>query len=135
MSQKNIDLVTRAARAATARPTPDYDTVNALYHPDHVLVPILSELEGREYRGARGFQAFLVEQEGIISWEMDLAGAVDVGHDKVLAVFDARWRGSGSGAQVEQRIWVVATLADGLVARTEVFATPADAIEALGRTE
>jgi hypothetical protein len=27
--------------AATARPKPDFETLGALYHPDHVLVPLV----------------------------------------------------------------------------------------------
>jgi ketosteroid isomerase-like protein len=143
MSQENVDLVTRAIRGATARPKPDFATMNALFHPDHVLVPRALDID--EVRGARGYQAFLREQaqagllespaEAAISWEGDLEGAVDVSGDKVLCVFSARYRGSASGAQVSQRQWAVATVRDGQVSRTEIYSDPSEALEAVGLRE
>jgi ketosteroid isomerase-like protein len=143
VSRKNIELVTRAIRAATARPEPDWEAINALFHPDHVLIPVMSQLESGEFRGARGYQSFLrtnpqtgqMEQSGdaAMSWDADLEGAVDVGGNKVLAVASGRFRGSASGAEMEARIWVVMTVRGDRIARTENFADPADAIEALGR--
>jgi hypothetical protein len=37
MSRENVELVTRAMRAATARPKPDFATMNALFHPDRFM--------------------------------------------------------------------------------------------------
>jgi ketosteroid isomerase-like protein len=143
MSQENVDLVTRAVRAATARPQPDFATMNALFHPDHVLVPTALDID--EVRGGRGYQAFLREQaqpglsqspaEAAMSWEADLEGAVDVSGDKVLCVVSARFRGSASGVHVSQRQWAVATVRDGRVFRTEIYSDPADALGAVGLRE
>jgi ketosteroid isomerase-like protein len=140
MSTENLDLVTRALRATQTRPKPDFATINALFHPDHVLVPQQSQIESEEFRGARGFQAFMREQgqpglsdgagEAPVSWESDLEGAVDVGSDKVLAVATTRYRGAASGAELEQRTWYVVTVRDGRVFRTEVYSDPAKALEA-----
>ena len=46
MSQENLDLVVRAMEAVLRRPKPDFETVNALYHPDHVLVPLAAHSFG-----------------------------------------------------------------------------------------
>jgi ketosteroid isomerase-like protein len=131
MSRENVELVTRAMRAATARPKPDFATMNALFHPDHVWVPRAFDTD--EVRGARGYQAFLREQAQAMSWEGDLEGAVDVSGDKVLCVFSGRYRGSASGVQVSQRQWAVATVRDGQVSRTEMYSDPAEALEAVLR--
>jgi ketosteroid isomerase-like protein len=133
MSRENVELVTRAIRAAAARPKPDFETMNALFHPDHVLVPLTSQIDVKEVRGGRGYQTFL--REPPVSWNADLEGAVDVGGNKVLCVLSARYRGSTSGAEVEQRTWVVATVRDGRVSRTEVYTNPAEALEAAGLRE
>jgi hypothetical protein len=142
MSQENVELVTRAVRAATARPKPDFATMNALFHPDHVLVPTALDID--EVRGGRGYQAFLREAppglsatpaEAPMSWEADLDGAVDVSGDKVLCVLSARFRGSASGVQVSERQWAVATVRDGRVFRTEIYSDPAEALEAVGLRE
>lgn len=136
MSQENVDLVTRAIRAAARRPKPDFETVNALFHPDHVLVSIVSSKLGGEEEavGAAGYKAWLEAQEGIISWETELGGAVDV-ENKVLAVMTMRFHGSSSGANTEQRVWQVFTVRDGKITRTEIFIDPRDALEAVGRSE
>src|SRR5438876_318957 len=58
MSQENVELVITAMRAAWARPKPDFATMNEVFHPDHVLVP-LTTIDTDEVRGARGYQAYL----------------------------------------------------------------------------
>jgi ketosteroid isomerase-like protein len=138
MSQQDVELATRAMRAVSARPKPDFATVNEVFHPDHVFVPAQGELEGEEYRGARGSQQFF-KQAGVqaeasdapLSWETtDLEGAVDVGNHKVLLATTASYRGSASGIEFEQRNWVVMTVRDGRISRTEVYNDPTDALEA-----
>jgi ketosteroid isomerase-like protein len=142
MSRENVDLVMRALRAATARPKADFATVNALFHPDHILVPLATTVGGEEVKGGRGYQSFLREQgqsgfgdsssEAPVAWETDFETAVDVGANKVLAVGQTRFRGSASGVEFEQRTWAVATVGDGKVLRTELFNDPAEALEAAG---
>jgi ketosteroid isomerase-like protein len=143
MSRENIELASRAMRAVSARPKPDFETVNEVFHPDHVFVPVQGQLEGEEYRGARGSQQFFrtsgVQGEASdapLSWvATDLEGAVDVGNRKVLLVTNASYRGSASGIEFEQRNWVVMTVRDGRISRTEVYADPAAALEAVGLSE
>ena len=45
-----MEIVLRAVQASTAQP-PDFETVNALYHPEHVLTSDWG-VEGRSYHGA-----------------------------------------------------------------------------------
>src|SRR5436309_1805253 len=104
MSRESLELVTRAMRAATTRPKADFATMNAVFHPDHVFVP-LTTFDTSEVRGARGYQTYQREQSGPssrageapVSWEVDLEGFVDVGPDKVLCVATLRTRGFASG--------------------------------------
>ena len=136
MSQENLDLVLRAMRAALARPTPDYETVNALCDPDHVFVPIeVSTFGGAEARGARGYKAWLEQTADALEWEAEMKGAVDVGPHKVLVVTLNRFRGASSGAETEDRVWSVVTVTDGKLTRTEAYLDPAKALEAAGLRE
>lgn len=133
MSQENLELAMKAIRATTARPKPDFATMNEVFHPDHTFVPILGQIEEAEFRGGRGYQQFLREQAGSdapMSWESDFKGAVDVGNHKVLAVTDARYRGATSGVEIAQRTWVVMTVRDGRILRTEIYLDPAEALNA-----
>ena len=133
MSQENLDLVLRAIRAVLARPKPDFETINALVHPDHVLVPFdASTLGGAEAQGARGYKAWLEQTAEVLEWEAELKGAVDVGPHKVLVVTLNRNRGASSGAETEDRVWHVVTVTNGKLTRTESYLDPAKALEAAG---
>lgn len=120
-------------RAVLARPKPDFETVNALFHPDHVLVPFdASTLGGADAKGARGYKAWLEQTADALEWEAELKGAVDVGPHKVLVVTLNRNRGASSGAETEDRVWSVVTVTNGKLTRTEAYLDPAKALEAAG---
>jgi ketosteroid isomerase-like protein len=136
MSQEEVELVTRAFQAAMTRPKPDFATMNEVFHPDHILVPAAG-LEAVEYQGGRGYQQYLRERsdyreqsDAPLSSRGDFGGAIDVGHHKVIAVAQGHFRGTASGAEVEQRIWAVMTIRDGQVFRTELYSDPTDALKA-----
>ena len=59
MSQENVEIARRACEAASRRPKPDFDTLNALAHPDHEMFTVQSLVEGGGYKGARGFREWL----------------------------------------------------------------------------
>jgi ketosteroid isomerase-like protein len=131
VSLENLELVTKAIEAACARPKPDFDTVNELFAPDHVFVPLgATKLGEGEARGAEGYREWLRETGETLQWEADFDGAVDIGPHTVLASTTNRFAGAGSGIQIEQRFWMLVTVADGKVARTEAYMDPAEALEA-----
>lgn len=134
MSRENVELVIRGLGALAERPRPDFETVNELFHPDHVLLSIASGRLGEaERRGARGFRAWLEEQESVMPFQMEVEGAVDVAPDLVLAVLAVHFHGAASGFEAEQRTWNVVTVRDGKITRTESYLDPAEALEAIGR--
>ena len=138
MSQENLDLVMRAMRAAVRQPRPDFDTMNALYHRDHVLVSIAASKLGAEGDavGGRGYKAWMEAQQDVVSWETELGGAIDAGPDTVIAVMTTRFRGASSGAVTDQHVWMVVTVKDGQITRTEMYIQPAEAFAAAtGRAE
>ena len=134
MSQENVDLVMRAIWAATRRPKPDFETMNALFHPDHVLVSIAAHKLGSEGEavGASGYKAWAEAQQDVVSFETEVGGAIDIGPSTVIAVMTIRFHGASSGATTEQRVWAVMTVKDGKVMRTENYIDPAEALEAVG---
>lgn len=131
MSCENLELVTRAIRAACARPKPDFETVNALFDADHVFVPLgATKLGEQEARGAEGYRDWLQETGETLEWEADFDGAVDIGAHSVLAATSNRFAGAGSGIQFEQRFWLLVTVGEGKITRTEAYTDPAEALEA-----
>ena len=136
MSQENLDSVVRAMEAVLKRPKPDFETVNALYDSDHVLVSLAAHSFGEaEAKGARGFKAWLEADEGVIDWEGEVKGAVDVGPDKVLVVTQNRFQGASSGINIEERFWSVVTVTDGKLTRTDTYLDPLQALDAAGVRE
>jgi ketosteroid isomerase-like protein len=136
MSQETLELVIRVVRAAAKRPKPDFKTINALVDPDHVLVSAMAAKFGEaEAVGARGYKAWLEEVEGVMPFEMELEGAVDIAPNQVLAITTVRARGVSSEADTEQRMWSLVTVTDGKLTRTEVYLDPAEALGAAGLSE
>ena len=133
MSQENVDLVMRAIRAVISQPKPDFGTMNALFHADHVLVSIAADKLGSEGEavGASGYKEWVEAQQDIVSFETELGGAIDVGPDTVIAVMTIRFQGASSGATTDQRVWAVMTVKDGKITRTENYIDPAEALEAV----
>jgi ketosteroid isomerase-like protein len=135
MSQENLDIVTRAMRAAFARPEPDFATLNELYAPDHVLVPAGTNMVEQEVRGAQGFRAWREETQERLGAEFEIRAAIDVGPAKVLVVTTARYEGSRSGVASEERQWNLVSVVGGKIIRTESFRDPKKALEAAGLSE
>jgi ketosteroid isomerase-like protein len=65
-------------------------------------------------------------------WEdVEVEGGVDLGPDTVLAVSSNRMRAAASGMELEQRIWLLVTVRDGKIKRTEAYMDPAEALQAV----
>jgi ketosteroid isomerase-like protein len=129
MSRENMGLVLRALAAAVRRPKPDFGIVNALFHKDHLLLGTLQhDLAEAPIQGGSGYREFLADDA--MRWETDVESAVDVGPNTVLAVGRTKYVGGASGVKEERRMWCVVSVADGKVARTEVFFDPAKALAA-----
>jgi ketosteroid isomerase-like protein len=136
MSQENLELVMCAMTAANARPRPDFETLNALFSPDHVFIPVEGgKLGGDERVGGEGYRAWLEENRSTLPWEAKLEGAVDLGPDTVLTVHSMHFRGASSGIDLHERMWLVCQVREGKITRTEAFLDPAEALEAAGLRE
>ena len=133
MSEENIEIVRAAIEATIRRPRPDWETMNALFHPDHEFLPRAAELEGGGgHRGAQGYREWLTSASETVEWEPTLAEVTEIDLERVLAVTTTKFRGRQSGAESEQRIAAVVTVREGKVVRTELFQSPEQALEAAG---
>ncbi len=136
MSEENVEIVRAAIEAAIRRPEPDYETMNALFHPDHEYLPRDVGLEGGGgHRGARGYRDWATRTGETMEWEVTLAEVTEIDHERVLAVMPTKFRGRQSGAGTEQRVGAVVTVREGKVVRTELFQSPEQAREAAGLSE
>jgi ketosteroid isomerase-like protein len=137
MSQENAEIAGRACEAAWRRPKPDFDTLNALAHPDHEMFTVQSLVEGGGYRGARGFREWLLSWGEMFGeeWESSVEEARAVDDERVLITGRIKVRGSGGGVPVEQRFWVVMIVRSRKVTRSEVYTDHNQALEAAGLSE
>ena len=120
MTRENVEIVWRAIAAATARP-PDFETVNELYHPEHVLTSDWG-VEGRVYHGAQGFAEAIADLDAAWQeWHQDVEQVLDAGDRGVVVLVRLKARGRDSGAPVDQAWAMVITLRDGKLASSRTF--------------
>jgi ketosteroid isomerase-like protein len=136
MSQENVEIARAAIEAVLRRPKPDYETMNALFHPNHEYLSFLEMgLGGGSRRGAQGYREWLTSTVETVEWEATLAEVTEIDHERVLAVVPTKIRGRRSGAETEQRMAAVVTVREGKVVRTEAYGSPEEALEAAGLSE
>src|SRR2546430_4971105 len=106
MSQEELELVVRGLNAAGRRPKPDFDTINAVFHPDHVFVPVVyRELGEGTAKGAGGYRNWLAEIENVMPTEGELEGAIDGAPGKGPAVANLQVHGRAGGIGRRGRVW------------------------------
>jgi ketosteroid isomerase-like protein len=88
--------------------------------------------EQQVYVGAEGTRAFLGDWTGAFDdWTIELQALHD-GGEKVVSVCRQRGRSRATGMPVEMLFGMVWTLHDGMQTRMEMYADPAEALEAAG---
>jgi ketosteroid isomerase-like protein len=131
MTRENVEIVWRAIAAATARP-PDFETVNELYHPEHVLTSDWG-VEGRVYNGPEGFAEAMADLDAAWQeWHQEVEQVLDAGERGVVVLVRLNARGRESGAPVDQAWAMVITLRDGKLASSRTFLDRDKALEFAG---
>jgi ketosteroid isomerase-like protein len=136
MSEENVEIARAAIEAVLRRPKPDYEAMNALFHPDHEYLSAVERgFGGGSHRGAQGYREWATSTAETIEWETTLAEVTEIDRERVLAVLPTKYRGRRSGAESEQQLAAVLTVRQGKVVRTEAFGSPEEALEAAGLSE
>jgi ketosteroid isomerase-like protein len=87
------------------------------------------------YEGVDGANAFLTEWlEGFERWSINIEEIFDAG-DRVLAIVRQRGKPKHGGPEVEMGFAMVWTFRNGLLARMQMYAGRAEALEAAGLSE
>jgi ketosteroid isomerase-like protein len=130
MSQENVEIVRRAV-AYELYGVGDRAEAEAIFDPDVVINP-------SEEGPSHGLDAI---RDNIEHWkdawqelEVTTEEFIDAG-DRVLVTEHHRGRGRGSGIEVDTRFYVVYSLRNGKVARSDEYADRAEALEAAGLSE
>jgi ketosteroid isomerase-like protein len=137
MSQENVEIARRACEAAWRRPKPDFDTLNAIAHPDHEMFTAQSLVEGGSYRGAQGFREWLASWGETFGeeWENSVKQAKAIDAERVLVTGWLKALGLRGGVPVEEEFWVVMSVRGGKVIRSAVYTDRVQALEAAGLEE
>ena len=124
----NVELAARGYEAFARR---DIDGLLALLDPDVVFTSLIQESEGGEYRGYEGVREFLhTVGEVLPDWRPEMVSAEDHG-DAVLVKARIRVTVPDSEVPLEQVMWQVLRIRDGLGVRWDFFRTEAEARPAL----
>ena len=134
MSQENVELV-REGYATFLRG--DVNAVLAWGGIDPEIEVRAAEMFPGEvsYHGYAGYLAYMERwMESWEEYELIPEEFIDAG-DQVVVIYRAIGRGQDSGVEVEGRRAHVWTIRDGKAVRWEIFARPAEALEAAGLSE
>lgn len=133
MSQENVEIVKAAAIAILDGGT-WFDFVTPDYTWDMSTAPGMWP-EAQQYRGREAVEQFVTEwAQTFDEWSFSIEEAIDCG-EQVILIAHERGRIKGTTAEVDGRWAYLSTLRDGKVAKTQVFFTKEEALEAAGLRE
>jgi ketosteroid isomerase-like protein len=133
MSQENVEIVRRRYEHLAA--TGEHFTETTA--PDFVwdMSNFRGWPEQQTYEGVEGARVFLRDWlEAWDDWEVEVEALHDAG-DKVVALVRQHGRSKTSGLPVDMAYGQVWTIRDGVLARMEMYADPAEALQAVGLSE
>jgi ketosteroid isomerase-like protein len=105
------------------------------FHPEFVwdMSTFREWPEQQTYDGLEGARKFLADwQEVWDEWEVETEEVLEAGDDKVVAILRQWGRSSATGATSEMHFAQVWTFKNGLQVRMQMYASPAEALDAVG---
>jgi ketosteroid isomerase-like protein len=134
VAQDNVELVREGYarwRAGGYDLLLDFFLANAA--PDIELYSRFGGFSGTPYRGHDGLRAWLAEiQETFERFEPWVDEAREVGDDRVVAIGGISFRARESGVDMAERLGWVYDFRDGRLRRMMFYASPREALEAVG---
>jgi ketosteroid isomerase-like protein len=132
MSEENVELLRHALEAFRQR---DRTTWLSLHDDDFEVINDRDFPEAGVRAPEAAWDHYLKVADAFERVPVQTDELVDAGADKVLAHQQTVVRGRGSGAEVEFDYWLVFTVRQGRIHRTQWFADRVDALEAAGLSE
>jgi ketosteroid isomerase-like protein len=133
MSQENVEIV-RAVIDGWLRGDPatlEFLSEDVVY----VAPPDMPRVSGGTYRGHPGVLQWVVDwRQGWSDYELDIERIEDLG-DQVLTIERNRATGKRSQVPVDMQTVHLWTLRDGKVVRWQGYASPEEALEAVGLSD
>ena len=133
MSAENVETVRRGYEHSIA--TGDF--LEGIVHPDFVwdMSAFRGWPERPTYAGLKGAREFMADwREVWEDWELDVEELLDAG-ERVVVITRQRGRAKATGLLVDMRFASVWTFRDGKEAWMRMYASPDEALEAVGLRE
>ena len=132
MSQETLELV-RAGYDAFFRG--DHTAMLGLFAPDAVTHRAPPQPDAGTWHGPSGILEALADwTTDLENFEMSADRFTDAGESHVIVLVRQRATGKASGAPIEADFWLLHTLRDRLVTRTDIFVREEHALAAAGLT-
>ena len=131
MSHENLDVVRRGYEQFVASGVVSEETIP----PDFVwdMSTFRGWPEQQTYEGIEGTRKFMRDWlEPWDDWKLEMVDLHDTDGDKVVAIMRQRGRSKTTGVAVDMTFAQVWTIRDGKQTRMEMYADPAEALEAAG---
>ncbi len=133
MSQENVETLRRGFEHFLS--TGEF--LAPIFHPDFVwdMSTFRGWPERQTYAGIEGAREFMAEWlDAWEDWELDVEELLDAG-ERVVAIVRQRGRSKATGVSVEMHFAQVWAFREGKQVRMEMYADPAEALEAVGLRE
>ena len=130
MSEENVEVVRRGYEQwlATGELLPE------ITHPDFAwdMSTFRGWPERQTYHGIEGARQFIAEwDDAWETWEVEVEDLLD-GGERIVAIVRQHGRAKATGASVEMHFAQVWTIRDGLQVRMDMYASPEEALDAVG---
>jgi ketosteroid isomerase-like protein len=132
MSQENVEIVRRGIDAWNRG---DLDGWLAGFAPEAELHTTARFVDQGVSRGRAGLERYWVELHEAAEEVSISISDLRASGDRVFQAVTGRGRGKRSKVPMEEPIWLVTTLRDGLAVRVESYVDRAEALEAAGLSE
>jgi ketosteroid isomerase-like protein len=124
MSARNVENVKRGYAAFQNR---DWEQLVAITHPDIEFTSLIRESEGEVYRGHEGLREFFDSLMDVLpDWGPTLETFEDH-EDRMLVKAKIHATPPGGSVPIEQVMWQVIRMRDGLAVRWDFFRTEEEA--------
>jgi ketosteroid isomerase-like protein len=131
MSQENVEIIRRGFEAYERGDIPAM-----LSDADPDVITYRADPAPETYHGPEGFlQAFADWVEDFAEFAATAEEFLDVNDSQILVRVHQRAVGAASGAPIEADFWFLWTVRDLKVARLDMYARKAEALEAVGLRE
>jgi ketosteroid isomerase-like protein len=131
MSQDNVEEIRRGFETFSATG----ELRSEHYAPDFVwdMSTFRGWPEQQTYDGLEGARKFIADwQEVWDDWEVETEQLLEAGDDKVVVILRQWGRSRATGATSEMHFAQVWTFKDGLQIRMQMYASPEEALDAVG---